>query len=90
MDEYQNLTKTLGNIKKIADLIKKNAKIRNIKNLKSVPLLLETMQFPINKPQRRLPTPETGRTEKMMKIFKNLKKMQICSKKLLKFVIFKR
>ena len=33
--------------------------------------------------------PETGKTEKMMKIFKNLKKMQNCSKKLLKFVIFK-
>ena len=43
MDEHQKLTKTLGNIKKIADL-KKNAKIRDIKMLKSIPLLLETMQ----------------------------------------------
>ena len=32
---------------------------------------------------------EAGKTEKMTKIFKNLKKMRILSKKLLKFVIFK-
>ena len=43
MDEYQKLTKTLGSLKKIADL-SKNAKIRDTKMLKTSPLLLETMQ----------------------------------------------
>ena len=54
MDAYQKLTKTLGNLKKI-DFIKKKAKIRKIKMLKTISLLLETMQCAINKPQRRLP-----------------------------------
>ena len=49
MDEYQTLTKTLGSHQKIADFIKKNAKIRDIKMFKTIPLLLETIQCPINK-----------------------------------------
>ena len=57
MDEYQKLTKTLGNLRKIADFIQKNAKIRDTKMLKTIPLLLETMKCPINKPQRRMPDP---------------------------------
>ena len=55
MDEYQKLTKALGNLKKIEDIYQKNAKISE--TLKTIPLLLETMQCPINKPQRRLPGP---------------------------------
>ena len=57
MDEYQKLTKTLGNIKKNEDLIKKNAITRDIKNLKSIPLLLATMQCLIHKTQKRLTGP---------------------------------
>ena len=57
MDESQKVTKTLGNLKKIAGFIKKNAKIRVTKTLKTIPLLLETMKCPINKPQRRLAGP---------------------------------
>ena len=47
MDEYQKLTKTLGSLKKL-QILSKNAKIRDIKMLKTIPLLLETMQCPIN------------------------------------------
>ena len=54
MDEYQKLTKASGNLKKIEDFIK-NAKYRE--TLKTISLLLETMQCPINKPQSRLPGP---------------------------------
>ena len=79
MDENQKLTKTLGNLRKNADFIK-NAKIRE-KMLKAIPLLLETMQCPINKPQRRLKQVNGKKTN----IFKNLK-MRNLSKKI-KFVI---
>ena len=50
MDKYQKLTKTLGNLKKIAVFIKKKAKIRDIKTLKTIPILLETIHCPIIKP----------------------------------------
>ena len=50
MGKYQKLTKTLRNLKKIADFIKKNAKIRDSKMLKTNPLLLETIQCSIIKP----------------------------------------
>ena len=56
MDEYQKLTKTSGKLNKIADFIKK-AKNRDIKMIKTIPLLLETMKCLINKTQRRLPGP---------------------------------
>ena len=52
MDEYQKLTKTLGSLKKLQFL--KNAKNRDIKMLKTISLLLKTIQRPTNKPQRRL------------------------------------
>ena len=85
IDEYQKLTKTLGNLKKNCRFYQKKAKIRDTKILKTIPLLLETMKCPINKPQRRLPVVlEAGKTEKMAKIFKNLKKMRILSKKIAK------
>ena len=48
ISKADKLKKTLKN----ADFIK--AKIREIKK-KTIPLLLETMQCPSNKPQRRLP-----------------------------------
>ena len=35
-------------------ILSKNAKVRDIKMLKTIPLLLETMQCPIKKPQKRL------------------------------------
>ena len=58
MDEYQKLAKTLRNLKKIADFIKNILKFETLKYLKkTIPLLLETMQCPINKPQIRLPGP---------------------------------
>ena len=38
-------------------ILSKNAKMRDIKMLTTITLLLETMQYPINKPQRRLPGP---------------------------------
>ena len=38
-------------------ILSKNDKIRGIKMLKTIPLSLETMQCPINKPQKRLPGP---------------------------------
>ena len=38
-------------------ILPKKAKIRDIKILETIPMLLETMQCPINKPQRRLPGP---------------------------------
>ena len=54
MDKYQKLTKTLGNLKKITlkncRFYPKNAKIRDIKKLKTNPLLPETIQCPIIKP----------------------------------------
>ena len=55
MDEYQKLTKALGNLKKNEDFIKKMIKISE--TLKTIPVLLESMQCPINKLQRRLPGP---------------------------------
>ena len=54
MDKYQKLTYTIGSLKKIADFIEKNAKIRGIELLESNPLLLETIQCPIIKPSGRL------------------------------------
>ena len=80
MNEYQKLTKTLGNIKKIADLIK-NAKIRDIKKWKSIPLLLEDMQCPINKPKRRLPHPWNWKNwKKWWKFSKTWKKCKFVQK----------
>ena len=55
MDEYQKLTKALGNLKKIEDFIKKNDKI--CETIKTIPLLLKTMQCPISKPKRRVSGP---------------------------------
>ena len=53
--------------------------------LKTNPLLLETMQCSIVKPQRTFPGPESGKTQKMTKISKKLlKKLQ----KLVSFCIF--
>ena len=57
MDECQKPSKTLGSLKKLQIFSKKNAKIRDIKMLKSIPLLIETIQCPVNKPQRRVPGP---------------------------------
>ena len=37
--------------------------------LKTNPLVLETVQFPIIKPLRRLPVLEAGKLKKMTKIF---------------------
>ena len=49
--------------------------------LKTIPFLLETMQCPINKPQRRfILVLETGKT-KMTKISKNLKNLNFVKKK---------
>ena len=45
-------TKTLGNLEKIANFIFKNVEFRDIKMLKTNPLLLETMQCSIAKRQR--------------------------------------
>ena len=56
MDEYQKLTKILGNIKKNCRSYQKMLKFQTLKS-ESIPLLLETIQCPINKPQRRLPGP---------------------------------
>ena len=53
MEKIKNRQKTLGNLKKIADFIKKkNAEFRDLKMLKTKPLLLETIQCPIIKPLR--------------------------------------
>ena len=52
--------------------------------LKTIPLLLKTMQCPICKPQKDCLVSEAGKTEKTTKIFKNLKIMRILSKKLQK------
>ena len=38
-------------------ILKKKWKFRDIKMLKTIPLLLETMQRPINKPPSKLPGP---------------------------------
>ena len=52
--------------------------------LKTIPFLLETMQCPINKPQRRfILVLETGKT-KMTKIFKNLKNSNFVKKEIAK------
>ena len=83
MDEYQKLTKTLGKLKKIADFIK-NAKIRDIKMLKTIPLLLETMKCLINKAQRRLPGPWSCKNWKNDENFQKAEKMRILSKKIAK------
>ena len=88
IDEYQKLTKTLGNLKKM-QILSKNDKIRDIKMLKTIPLLLETMQCPIKKPQKRLSGPWSWKNWKLTKIFKNLKMQILSKKKSLKFVIFK-
>ena len=78
MDKYQKLTNTLGNLKKIADFIQKNAKIRGIETLESNPLLLETIQCPIIKPSRRLIGPWSCKNSKKTKIFKPEKKCEFC------------
>ena len=74
---WQKLEETL----KKMQILSKNAKIRDIKMLKTIPLLLETMQCPINKLQKRLPGPWSWKNLKITKIFKNLKKMRILSNK---------
>ena len=55
------IDKNLGNLKKIADLIKKM--------LKTIQWLVETMQCPIIKPYEDLSAPEAGKTW-MTQIFK--------------------
>ena len=80
MDKYQKLTNTLGNLKKIADFIKKNAKIRGIETLESNPLLLETIQCPIIKPSRRLLGPWSWKNSKNDENFQTWKKMRVLSK----------
>ena len=57
--------------------------------LKTIPLLLESMNVLLTNLKGDCLVLESGKTEKMTKIFKNLKKMLNLSKKLLKFVIFK-
>ena len=49
-DEYQKLTKTLGSPKKL-QILSKISKIRDIGMLKTIPLLLETIQCPIRFPK---------------------------------------
>ena len=57
--------------------------------LKSIPLLIETMHALLTNLKRECLIPETGKTGKRTKIFKNLKRMRILSKEFAKFVIFK-
>ena len=58
--------------------------------LKTIPLLLETMKCPINKPQKEIAwSLKLEKLKKKTKNFKNLIKMRILSKKLLKLVLFK-
>ena len=49
-DKTSKIDKKIEPKKKIADFIKKNTKIRDIKLLKTSPLLLKTMQCPIINP----------------------------------------
>ena len=51
--------------------------------LKTIPLLLETMKCPINKPQRRLPGPWSWKNWNDEN-FQKPEKMQILSKKIAK------
>ena len=59
--------------------------------LKTIPLLLKTMQCPINKPQSRLPGPWSWKKlKKNDENFQKPEKKRISSKKkMLKFVILK-
>ena len=81
MDEYHKLTK-METWKKL-QVLSKSAKIRDIK-LKSIPLLLETMQCPISKPLRRLPGLWNWKNWKNDENFQKLEKMRICTKKIAK------
>ena len=63
IDEYQKLTKASGNLKKM-QILSKNAKIRDIKMFKTIPLLLETMQCPITNLRRDCLVSEAVKTEK--------------------------
>ena len=47
MDKSQQLRKTLGYLQEIADFTKKNAEFRDIKMLKTNPLLLEKNAMPL-------------------------------------------
>ena len=79
MDKYQKLTKTIGILKKIADFIHKNAKIRDIKMLKTTPLLrIITRNYAMNFYQnlKEIPRPLKLEKRKNDKNFqKNLKKI---------------
>ena len=52
--------------------------------LKTIPLLLETMQCPINKPQRRLHVPENGKTENNDENFQKPENANFVKKKIAK------
>ena len=84
MDEYQKLTKTLGNIKKNCRSYKKNAKTRDIKKLKSIPILLETMQCPITNLKGDRLVPETKKTQKNDEKFQKPEKNANLFKKIAK------
>ena len=90
IDEYQKLTKNLGNLTKIADFVKKKMlKFETIKCSKQFHCYKTLCSALLTNLKGDCLVPEAGKTEKITKILKNLKKSQSCQRKLLKFVIFK-
>ena len=85
MDKYQKLSKTFGNLEKIANFLLKNAKFRYIKILKTKPLLLKIMQCSLVKPQRTCTGPWSWKNSKNDKIFQKTGKK---SQKLVSFCMF--
>ena len=73
MNKYHNLTKTLENLEKIADFIKKNSEFRDIKMLKQIHYLQKLCSALLSNPKGHFIAPEAGNKE-MTKIFEKLEK----------------
>ena len=83
-EKNQKLTKIL---QKLLEKCRKNAKIQDIKMLKTISLLLETMSALLSNLRGESLSSEAGQTEKMTKIFKSLQKLvSICVFVILKHI----